>query len=387
MGFWDHFWHVLDFFFLLFFWKIIWFRIPLKNSLKSFQKNKHDFDPQEAIFSSIRENEMGGSLLALSPHQDEIQLLPLHRNPEYTHECMQILNDQWPRSETLRLRTLSSSSDELPTNLALVKKSSDNNSEVVGHSRINVIPKLDRAVWIESVVIKRDIRGKGYGRVLMEKTEEYARQLNFMWSYLSTHDQQHFYAKLGYSFCPPVTIFGGIANKSFLPKQFITQVLTPESLKNSNMVKSSLNPDETLVDKCQKMKINGNYPEVNGLNYFSNKSQHGGVVSDEDNLSSGVVTHISQLQTSSVKENSLNSSPNNHLSPEVDTKATAPPQKCTTPSTPPPPPPPPFPPTKVGPPVPTPPPPPTTTKLQKSDIQIVESGKKMFMNKCLIKDQ
>ncbi|XP_043974162.1 N-alpha-acetyltransferase 80-like [Gambusia affinis] len=47
-------------------------------------------------------------------------------------------------------------------------------------------------------------RGKGYGRVLMEETELYAKRRGFKRLCLTTHDKQHFYAHLGYVLSTPV---------------------------------------------------------------------------------------------------------------------------------------------------------------------------------------
>lgn len=88
------------------------------------------------------------------------------------------------------------------------------------------MPTVTDAAWVESVIIRQNLRGSGYGRILMNKTEEYARACGFSILYLSTHDQHAFYGKLGYDFCPPVTIYGGAINKHLIPKQFIVPQIT-----------------------------------------------------------------------------------------------------------------------------------------------------------------
>ncbi|MPC23777.1 N-alpha-acetyltransferase 80-like [Portunus trituberculatus] len=169
--------------------------------------------------------------------EEGLRLVTLHSHPEHTEECMKILNDQWPRSRTMRMRSLSTSCDQFPTSLLLLKTTSQGDTEVIGHSRLNTLPREPDAAWIESVVIRRDLRGAGYGRQLMTRTEEYARVSGFTTMYLSTHDQQVFYGKLGYEFCPPVCIYGGSVNKHLIPKHFIppqlTQGVQALSLKNS----------------------------------------------------------------------------------------------------------------------------------------------------------
>lgn len=144
------------------------------------------------------------------------------------------------------MRTLNASRDEFPTSLVLLRAAHQGSTEVVGHSRMNTIPRELNAAWVESVIIRRDLRGAGYGRILMNKTEEYARVSGFSIMYLSTHDQQVFYSKLGYDFCPPISIYGGAVSKHLIPKQFIVPQIT------KNVQTLSLNGrDEGKDLKCQ----------------------------------------------------------------------------------------------------------------------------------------
>ena len=128
-------------------------------------------------------------------------------------QCMEILNKEWPRSETLRLRSLESSRPGFPMCLALLKqKDCDKKDkvEVIGHVKLSRIPSRPDAVWIESVVIHPDLRGKGIGKYLMLKTEEFCRdQEGFRTAYLCTIDKQIFYSRCGYRFCEPVTASSG----------------------------------------------------------------------------------------------------------------------------------------------------------------------------------
>lgn len=141
------------------------------------------------------------------------------------------------------MRTLNSSCDEFPTSLILLRTTLQGSTEVVGHSKMNILHQEPDSAWVESVVIRRDLRGSGYGRILMNKTEEYARVSGFSTIYLSTHDQQVFYGKLGYEFCPPVCIYGGVVNKHLIPKQFIV----PQITKNVQMLALS----DTAENRCQ----------------------------------------------------------------------------------------------------------------------------------------
>lgn len=182
----------------------------------------------------------------------ETKIVVLHRYPEYTEDCMKILNEQWPRSKTLRLRSLHSSCDQFPTSLALLRCESKGKTEVIGHARINMLPQEQNAAWVESVIVRQDLRRKGYGRILMTKTEDYVRACGFNTLYLSTHDQQIFYGRLGYEFCAPVCIYGGTVNRHLLPKQFVTSLI-PKSNEN---IKSSDNSVPKVTNLCKELSVN-----------------------------------------------------------------------------------------------------------------------------------
>ncbi|GJQ66251.1 hypothetical protein Trydic_g4305 [Trypoxylus dichotomus] len=53
----------------------------------------------------------------------DLPVVPLHKHPQYTMECCKLINSEWPRSETARLRSLESSGDTLPTCLILLRDS------------------------------------------------------------------------------------------------------------------------------------------------------------------------------------------------------------------------------------------------------------------------
>ena len=123
-----------------------------------------------------------------------MELVPIHslegeEKNTALKQCVQILNFEWPRSDTIRLRGLQSSSEKLPCNLVLLIRDNAKIS-VIGHSRISRIPADDSQVFVESVVIHPNLRGKGLGKILMLKTEEYCMGRGFTSSYLTTHDQQ-----------------------------------------------------------------------------------------------------------------------------------------------------------------------------------------------------
>lgn len=141
-----------------------------------------------------------------------LELIPVHADipcemkNEIKSQCILILNEEWPRSETLRLRTLNASKESFPMCLALLKRPEN---IVIGHVKLSEIPSICYAVWIESIVIHPDLRGKGIGKYLMFKSEEYCKSKGFKAAYLCTIDKQIFYSRCGYKFCKPVTASSG----------------------------------------------------------------------------------------------------------------------------------------------------------------------------------
>ncbi|XP_063919190.1 N-alpha-acetyltransferase 80 [Zophobas morio] len=134
----------------------------------------------------------------------DLSVVPLHHNKKYMSNCCKLINDEWKRSETARMRSLESSSDKLPTSLILLK-----NEDVIGHLKLSPVPSIPDACFVESVVIERGLRGKGFGTVLMEKAEAYCKKcLQLKTIYLSTKGQEGFYSKLGYMECQPISIYG-----------------------------------------------------------------------------------------------------------------------------------------------------------------------------------
>lgn len=141
----------------------------------------------------------------------DLQVVPLHKYSQYSVQCCQLINEEWKRSVTARMRSLECSCDTLPTCLILLK-----DEKVIGHCKLSVIPSICDACFIESVVIDKLLRGKGYGSYLMTKAEEYCKNaLNLKTIYLSTKGQELFYSKLGYDKCQPISIYGSSSIVNF----------------------------------------------------------------------------------------------------------------------------------------------------------------------------
>ncbi|XP_036984408.2 N-alpha-acetyltransferase 80 [Artibeus jamaicensis] len=141
-----------------------------------------------------------------TPSLAELTLEPVHHRPELLDACADLINEQWPRSHASRLHSLGQSSDNFPLCLMLLSPHPVPGKApiVVGHARLSRVLDRPQSLLVETVVVARALRGRGFGRCLMEGLEVFARARGFRRLHLTTHDQLHFYAHLGYQLGEPV---------------------------------------------------------------------------------------------------------------------------------------------------------------------------------------
>ncbi|XP_059795708.1 hyaluronidase-3 isoform X4 [Balaenoptera ricei] len=141
-----------------------------------------------------------------APNLAELTLEPVHCRPELLDACADLINEQWPRSRTSRLHSLGQSSDAFPLCLMLLspRPTPEAAPIVVGHARLSRVLDRPQSLLVETVVVARALRGRGFGRRLMEGLEAFAQARGFRRLHLTTHDQLHFYAHLGYQLGEPV---------------------------------------------------------------------------------------------------------------------------------------------------------------------------------------
>lgn len=137
---------------------------------------------------------------------EELSLVPLHQRPELLEACAELLREEWGKSRASRLHALQRSSDSFPACLLLLRSqgAAKDPCQLVGHVRLSRVAGRPHDLFVESVVVARALRGQGYGRRLMEATEQWARARGFGCLHLTTHDKQHFYAHLGFVLGEPV---------------------------------------------------------------------------------------------------------------------------------------------------------------------------------------
>ncbi|XP_037953129.1 N-alpha-acetyltransferase 80 isoform X2 [Teleopsis dalmanni] len=133
-------------------------------------------------------------------------VVPIHTYPELMPATCKLINAEWPRSETARMRSLEASCDTLPCSLVLT---TDGMSRVIAHCKLSPISSKKKACFVESVVVDKTVRGQGFGKLMMKFAEDYCRIiLNLQTIYLSTIDQEGFYERIGYEYCAPISMYG-----------------------------------------------------------------------------------------------------------------------------------------------------------------------------------
>uniref|UniRef100_A0AAV2LXU1 N-acetyltransferase domain-containing protein n=1 Tax=Knipowitschia caucasica TaxID=637954 RepID=A0AAV2LXU1_KNICA len=131
-----------------------------------------------------------------------LRAVPIHQRPDLLAPCADLVNQEWKRSQAARIHSLQKSCSEFPVCLVLLGGQSRCES-LLGHSRLSRVVGQSNSLFVESVVVSKAERGKGYGRALMEETERYAQNRGFKRLYLTTHDKQHFYKHMGYVLSTP----------------------------------------------------------------------------------------------------------------------------------------------------------------------------------------
>jgi len=86
-----------------------------------------------------------------------LRLLPLHENQHFQNPVIELLNDEWPQSKTIRIRRLERSCNEFPLSYILI----DNHNQLMGYCYIDRLLDDEQSVIVESVCIQRKLRGNG----------------------------------------------------------------------------------------------------------------------------------------------------------------------------------------------------------------------------------
>ncbi|TKS77295.1 N-acetyltransferase 6 [Collichthys lucidus] len=178
----------------------------------------------------------------------KIHAVPIHRRPDLLVPCADLVNSEWQRSQAARVHSLQKSCPEFPVCLILLQGHKET-EQLLGHARLSRVVGHTSSLFVESVVVSKAERGKGYGRTLMEEIERYAKSRGFKRLCLTTHDKQHFYAHIGYTLTTPVQNAGAMT--SFVPMEML--------LRLSRMPNDEANIAQTKMD-AQENRDSGGAP-------------------------------------------------------------------------------------------------------------------------------
>jgi N-acetylglutamate synthase-like GNAT family acetyltransferase len=126
---------------------------------------------------------------------EQIKMAKLHDCPHMLNACVKLLNEEWPRSETSRLHSLQQSRDSMPMSLILI----DSNNKLIGHVKLKKELLNSKSAFIESLIVEKCERGKGFGKYIMKQIEIIAKDLGLEKLVLTTTDKIGFYESLGFS--------------------------------------------------------------------------------------------------------------------------------------------------------------------------------------------
>uniref|UniRef100_A0A4W3KA62 N-alpha-acetyltransferase 80, NatH catalytic subunit n=1 Tax=Callorhinchus milii TaxID=7868 RepID=A0A4W3KA62_CALMI len=193
-------------------------------------------------------------------------VFPLHLCPELMETCADLINEEWKRSKASRIHSLQKSSNNFPVCLVLLRPlkiadgtGSKTKSQLVGHSKLSRVVGQASGLFVETVVVAKEYRGKGYGRKLMESTEAYAKFRGFKTLYLTTHDKQYFYFHLGYTLCKPVQ---NLHRPALSPNLYCLPLTPTFSPSQSHPLSSSLQLPNSLSDSITGLPAPPLLPEL-----------------------------------------------------------------------------------------------------------------------------
>ena len=185
----------------------------------------------------------------------------------YLDQTTLLLNSEWPRSYTERSNSLKLSYENkdshyhLPVSLILILKQKN---LVIGHVSLQLIEILNLNienpnVYLQSLVLRKDYRGKGLGKLILNLCEQYLIDYlkqnqtfyKFNEIYLNTKDQQKFYEACSYVKIEPIVFNTNSRNLKF--NSIIKNLLSSSS--NKMLSNSSDNNNDNNICTWYKKKF------------------------------------------------------------------------------------------------------------------------------------
>jgi GNAT superfamily N-acetyltransferase len=106
-----------------------------------------------------------------------VNLVPAIERPDLIEECIKLINDEWPMAESSRRHMLNRNANPDPPMGFLMM---DSEQQLIGYaSFLKILNCTRKAALFETVVIRRDQRNKGYGRLLMNLLRDEAKRRDY----------------------------------------------------------------------------------------------------------------------------------------------------------------------------------------------------------------
>lgn len=106
--------------------------------------------------------------------------------------------------------------DNLPLGLALVEEKNIIGFCVLKLENLKKYPEI--TPWIDDVMILKDYRGRGYGKKMIEMTQNILKEYGYKEAYLWTDQAPNFYKKLGFTYVQKVEKNEGGYGQLFIKK-------------------------------------------------------------------------------------------------------------------------------------------------------------------------
>lgn len=149
---------------------------------------------------------------------NQLKLVKIHDHPHLIDQCVKLLNQQWPRKDSIRLQSIRKSCEDFPMCLALV----DDHDHVYGFVKLTKETISIKTIFVHSLVIEPNSRGKGLGRMVMREVESIAKQGGFQRISLLSKDCEIFYRKLGY-----VPLFNQVSKLTTVSREAVGHLPPP----------------------------------------------------------------------------------------------------------------------------------------------------------------
>jgi len=140
-------------------------------------------------------------------------LIRLYDRKDLIRDCAILINEEWRMSETAREHMVERSANAEPPMAFLLMDNERN--ELLGYARLFWVLNINEGncLMIDTVVIRREMRGRGLGKLFMNELKTEAIERGCKMLLLTTEDKVEFYIKCGYRRCQDLVPIADLGKK------------------------------------------------------------------------------------------------------------------------------------------------------------------------------